>query len=77
MTRNKRLPLITLIHRKFLVRLQHLPKGQRRMIVEQYSKAVSEASLQWAQELREEKTGVTEVLRDSEYIKDNWPGDRK
>jgi len=68
-----RLPLVTLIRRKFLARLQHLPKGLRRMIVEQYSKAVSEASLQWSQELREEKTGVKEVLRDSEYIKDNWP----
>lgn len=72
MTQSKRLPLIVLIRRKFLARLQHLPKGQRRMIVEQYALAVTEAGLQWAQDLREEKTGVTEVLRDSEYIKDNW-----
>jgi len=74
---HKRQPLVTLIHRKFLARLQYLPKSQRRMIMNHYSKAMCEASLQWAQELREEKTGVKEVLRDSEYIKDNWPEDRK
>lgn len=73
-TRCKRLPLIALIRQKFVVRLQHLPKGQRRMIVEQYALAVAEAGLQWAQELREYKTGVKEVLRDSEYVKDNWLG---
>ena len=42
------------------------------MIVQHYALAVTEAGLQWSQELREEKTGVTEVLRDSEYVKDTW-----
>jgi len=72
-----RLPLVALIRRKFLARLQHLPQGQRRMIIGQYALAVTEAGLQWAQELREEKTGATEVLRDSEYIRDNWSEYRK
>lgn len=73
---HKRLPLIALIRRKFLARLQYLPKSQRRMIVQHYALAVTEAGLQWAQELREEKTGVTEVLLDAVYVKDNWPEDR-